>query len=282
MKSKRSRTTFKLQPELTKLEEKQLMSIVGSSTQFQSDRIASLIAATQLEQQSSRAERLATWQSMITQQRQERLAELRSRFQTPPPFTVPPDVGLVTNPGERVATGIDLERITNPTDVNSLPVVPFKQVLVQGRTPRPGQTLNVIFVTLRNSTNETFDADDGFAVRLTNQTPDHAVPLLVGSEQWKPGDVMVLYFFTQEYYPLSKPQSAGFTFNFIDRDKVAIPGPSGLFQRLTFNPDTFFDVLNSIALFGPGAVGRGLGLPDTAIWEIKPSGFGIRRLGSDS
>jgi hypothetical protein len=47
-----------------------------------------------------------------------------------------------------------------------------------------------------------------------------------------------------------------------------IPGPSGIFLRLKYNPATFARTLDWIVAFGPGAeggAGAKLGLPDTAI-----------------
>jgi hypothetical protein len=167
--------------------------------------------------------------------------------------------------------GVTLERITNPTPFNTRLIPPFKQVQVQTLQPVPGQVYNVIFVTMRNSTKRTFDATSGMAVKVTGQNPRHAYPILTGTEQWRPGQVLVFYFFTKQYYPLRPVESAGFEFNFANPRVVAIPGPSGFFQRIRYNPATFARVLDSIVIGGPGSKGRHLGLPDTSQWEIIPS-----------
>jgi hypothetical protein len=52
---------------------------------------------------------------------------------------------------------------------------------------------------------------------------------------------------------------------------VAIPGPSGIFLRLTYEPSTFARTLDSIVAFGPGTQGgKGVkfGLPVTNIYEF--------------
>jgi len=66
--------------------------------------------------------------------------------------------------------------------------------------------------------------------------------------------------------------SAGFVFNFVKPQVTAIPGPSGIFLRLKYDPATFDRVLDAIVVKGPGARGHLLGLPDTAIWEVIPAG----------
>lgn len=170
-------------------------------------------------------------------------------------------------------TGITMDRITQPTPQNAVLTPPIKSILVQNRQPVPGQVYNLLFLTVYNGTKRTFTASDNLAVRLTNQTPNHAMPILTGNEQWKPGQRIAFYVLTKKYYPLSPIVSAGFTFNFVTAPRVvAIPGPSGIFLRLRYNPATFPGVLKSIILTGPGARGNRLGIPDTAIWEIIPAG----------
>lgn len=172
-------------------------------------------------------------------------------------------------------TGVTMERITNPTPVNTRMVPPFPQVQVQSLTPVPGGSYNVVFITVRNSTTQTFDASSGLAVKVTGQSAAHAYPILTGDQQWKPREVFVFYFLTKEYYPLRPRQSAGFEFNFVNPRVVAIPGPSGFFQRIKYNPDTFQNVLDTIILKGPGSRGRHLGLPDTSLWELIPTSLKI-------
>jgi hypothetical protein len=149
-------------------------------------------------------------------------------------------------------------------------VPPFQQVLVQSAQPVPGQVYNVNYVALKNGTAKTFDASSGFTVRLTNQTRSHAYPILTGSQQWKPQQVIVFYVLTKKYYPVSFVPG-GFLFNLGGRSSTLVPGPSGIFLRLKYNPATFARTLDWIVAFGPGAQGgKGprSGLPDTAINEF--------------
>jgi hypothetical protein len=108
-------------------------------------------------------------------------------------------------------------------------------------------------------------------VRLTNQPRSFAgFPILTGNEQWKPGQILVFYVLTKKYYPVSFV-SGGFQFNLGGRSSTAIPGPSGIFLRLQYDPATFARTLNWIVAFGPGNQGgRGarFGLPNTSINEI--------------
>ncbi len=170
-------------------------------------------------------------------------------------------------------SGFTIFRITNtaaPLTVNLKP--PFQQVLVQSRQPVPGQVYNVLSLAMRNGTAQTFDAASGLAVRLSTSGSGvpHSYPVLTGTEQWKPGQFIVFYVLTKKYYPVNPMVSGGFTFNFAP-GRVAIPGPSGIFLRLPYQPAKFANTLDWIVADGPGAQGgKGpkLGLPDTAIWEF--------------
>lgn len=171
------------------------------------------------------------------------------------------------------SAGFTIFRITNtayPLTVHLKP--PFQQVLVQSRPPAPGQVYNVLSLAMRNGTDRTFDVGDGFAVRLrsTGVDPRRWYPILTGNEQWRPGRFLVVYVLSKQYYPIHPTVSGGFTFNFAP-GRVAIPGPSGIFLRLTYRPATFAKTLDWIVAHGPGAqggAGAKLGLPDTAIWEL--------------
>ena len=180
-------------------------------------------------------------------------------------------VDRVTTPQELANERLLLSRITNPTPTNAQLIPPFQQVRVQTVTPVTGSVYNVLFVSVRNSTSQTFDAGDGFHVKLSGGKT--VVPILTGSQQWKPGQVIVFYILSKKYYPLSPQVSAGFVFNFRVTSGTAIPGPSGIYQRVTYNPATIEKTINDIVPFGPGAKGHLLGLPDTAIWEFtaKPA-----------
>jgi hypothetical protein len=162
--------------------------------------------------------------------------------------------------------GLTLFRITDPTLNIARLVPPFNQVLVQSTLPVAGAVYNVLFVSVRNGTARTFDASNGFRVRVTGQSS--SFPVLTGTEQWKPGQFIVFYILTKKYYPLRPVTNAGFQFDFAGSSGVAIPGPSGIYLRIKYNPATFASVLNQIVAHGPGAKGHELGLPDTALWSI--------------
>jgi hypothetical protein len=174
-------------------------------------------------------------------------------------------------------------RITNtrfPSSVNLKP--PFLQVLVQATQPVPGQVYNVLQLSMRNGTNQTFTASSGLSVRLatSGDAKPRAFPVLTGGEQWKPGQFATFYVLTKKYYPVNPVVSAGFSFSFAP-GAVAIPGPSGIFLRLKYNPATFAKTLDWIVAYGPGAEGgKGakLGLPDTAIWEFVSAKTNIEPL----
>ena len=163
-------------------------------------------------------------------------------------------------------------RVTNtPWQTPYKLVPPFQQVLVQGGRPVPGQVYNVAFVTVKNGTAQTFTATNNFTVRMTNQPRSFGgFPILTDNEQWKPNQILVFYVLTKKYYPVSFV-SGGFQFDLGGRSSTAIPGPSGIFLRLTYDPATFGRTLNWIVAFGPGnenGQGAQLGLPNTAINQI--------------
>jgi hypothetical protein len=146
-------------------------------------------------------------------------------------------------------------------------VPPFQQVLDQSTQPVPGQVYNVLYVALNNQTARTFDASSGFTVRLNNQAKSHAFPILTGTEQWKPQQVIVFYVLTKKYYAVSFVPG-GFQFDLGGRSSTLVPGPSGIFLRLRYNPATFARTLDAIVAFGAGAqggLGPKFGMPDTAI-----------------
>ena len=164
------------------------------------------------------------------------------------------------------SAGFTIYRITNPDPFNAQLIPPFRQVLVQTTVPTPGVVYNVLSVSVRNGTARTFDASSGFAARVTGQST--SVPILSGTDQWKPGQVMVFYILTKKYYPLRPITGAGFEFDFNGSRCVSIPGPSGIFLRLRYRPATFAKTLDWIVAHGPGSKGHLLGLPDTSIWEF--------------
>ncbi|MGP0066241.1 MAG: hypothetical protein ACLQGP_21890 [Isosphaeraceae bacterium] len=162
-------------------------------------------------------------------------------------------------------------RITNtssPLTVNLKP--PFQQVLVQSKQPVPGQVYNILYVAVKNGTAQTFTASNGFTVRLTSQSKAHAYPILTGNEQWKPDQWFVFYVLTKKYYPVSEV-AGGFQLNLGGASSTLVPGPSGIFLRVKYDPAKFAGTLNWIVAYGPGAQGGAgpkVGLPDTAINEI--------------
>ena len=163
-------------------------------------------------------------------------------------------------------------RVTNtPWQTPYKLVPPFQQVLVQSGQPVPGQVYNVNDVTVKNGTSQTFTASNDFTVRMTNQPRSFGgFPVLTGNEQWKPGQVIVLYVLTKKYYPVSFV-AGGFQLDLGGRSSTLVPGPAGIFLRLKYDPATFARTLNWIVAYGQGnEVGQGAryGLPNTSINEI--------------
>lgn len=172
--------------------------------------------------------------------------------------------GAVAMVARQPTPAYTLQRITKPTPTNAQLNPPFNQVLVQTTAPVPGMTYNVLSVSMRNSTARTFTAADGLTVSATGQK--HPLPVLTGGEQWKAGQVIVFYILTKKYYPIRPSIEAGFQFNFASG--IAIPGPSGIYVGVKYDPATFPRLLDWIVVFGPGAKGHELGLPDTALWQF--------------
>lgn len=166
-----------------------------------------------------------------------------------------------------------LNRITNPTPFNTRLVPPFQQVYVLSRPPIPGQTYNLGFVSVRNSTQRRFTAADRLAVRVTGQNKPEGFPILKEGQVWRRGQVMVFYILTKKYYPFRPVVSGGFQFNIAGSPGTAIPGPSGIFQRIVYKDEqSLAKTINWIVPHGPGSRGHHLGLPDTSIWEVLPAG----------
>jgi len=160
-------------------------------------------------------------------------------------------------------------RITNPDRYNNSLKPPFQQVLVQSTPPIPGQEYNILFISVRNGTAKTFDAGSGFQVKLAGQPKP--TPILTGHMQWKPGEVFVFYVLTKKYYPIRNQVTSGFDFNLEGARSVSIPGPSGIFQRIQYDPNSFAHMLNTIVVSGPGnqgGIGAKFGLPNTSIYEF--------------
>ncbi|WP_435011988.1 hypothetical protein P12x_006100 (plasmid) [Tundrisphaera lichenicola] len=170
---------------------------------------------------------------------------------------------------KKPTTGFLVYRITNPNRYNNHLTPPFGHVRVQTKRPVAGQIYNVLYVAVRNGTAQTFDANSNFFVRLPNDR--HTYPILTGDEQWKPGQDYIFYILSKEYYPLPSQVHSGYVFSLAGARSVAIPGPSGIFLRIKYNPATIDRTLDHIVQFGPGAQGgKGIkfGLPDTAIYEF--------------
>jgi hypothetical protein len=167
-------------------------------------------------------------------------------------------------------------RVTNPAVFSNLLIPPFDQVLVQSRQPVPGQVYNILFVSVRNGTAQTFTASNNFRVRLTNGEPNGpstggaSFPILTGSQTWQPRQVFVFYVLTKEYYPVAQ-LSGGFQLDLGGASSTLVPGPSGIFLRIKYNPATFAHALNQIVAFGQGnqgGIGTKFGLPNTAVNEF--------------
>ena len=182
-----------------------------------------------------------------------------------------PSSAAATNANDtKLPTGFLGFRVTNPSiQVNYLLNPPFKQVLVQPEQPVPGQTYNVLQIAVRNGTSQTFTARNNFMVRL-NTNENHSFPVLTGSDQWKPGQVIVFYILTKKYYIL--PQTyGGFQLDLGGRSSTLVPGPSAIFLRLKYNPATFAKSLDIIVAGGQGnqgGLGSKFGIPNTSINNI--------------
>ncbi|WP_165074376.1 hypothetical protein [Paludisphaera rhizosphaerae] len=160
-------------------------------------------------------------------------------------------------------------RITNPDRYNSVVKPPFQQVMVQRDQPVAGQQYNILSILVRNGTAKTFTAADNLQVKLSQQNYD--TPVLTGDQQWKPGQWIVFYVLTKKYYPVPSQVKSGFLFNLEGARSVAVPGPSGIFQRITYDPDKFAKMLDWITAYGPGSQGGAgykYGLPVTNVNEI--------------
>lgn len=180
--------------------------------------------------------------------------------------------GRITARAKKPNFGYLIYRVTNPAPGPPFTLTPpFGHVLVQARQPIPGQVYNILQIAVKNTTKQTFDASSGFAVRLPQQ---RYTPILRGEDQWKPGQTIIMYALTKQYYPLLNQVSDGFQFKLGGAWSVAVPGPSAIFLRIKYNPDTINKILDYAATQGPGAQGGAgikFGLPDTAIWSFAPS-----------
>jgi hypothetical protein len=168
--------------------------------------------------------------------------------------------------------GFLVYRITNPDKYNNSLTPPFTQVMVQTKQPVPGQVYNVLYVAVRNGTAQTFNASSNFSVRFPGDPT--TFPILTGTQEWKPGQEFVFYVLSKDYYPLPSEVHSGFEFSLDGARSVGIPGPSGIYLGVKYNPARFDKTLNWIVAFGPGAQGgTGIkyGLPDTAIYEFLSS-----------
>jgi hypothetical protein len=189
----------------------------------------------------------------------------------PPAVTSAPaaDGGTITAAAVKPNFGYLVYRLTNPSPTTNTLTPPFGHVLVQDRQPVPGQVYNILQVALKNATNQTFDASSGFFVRFPGQ---HYFPILTGNETWKPGQDFIFYVLTKKYYPMPNVVTSGFQFLLAGAWSVAIPGPSGIFLRIKYDPATINRMLDWIVRFSPGVpggpAGIRLGLPDTAIYAF--------------
>ena len=160
-------------------------------------------------------------------------------------------------------------RVTNtPHQTPYSLIPPFAQVLVQTNRPVAGQVYNVLQIALKNGTSQTFTASAGFKVKLSTQ--QRWLPILAGNEVWKPKQVMVFYVLTKKYYPVPEV-SGGFQFNLGGAVSTLVPGPSGIFLRVKYDPSRFAKTLDWIVAYGPGnqgGAGAKYGLPNTAINEF--------------
>ena len=182
--------------------------------------------------------------------------------------------------GGTAGAGYIAYRITNPTYRIVHLIPPFMNVPVQAAKPVPGKTYNVLFVVVKNGTGKTFTASDGLTVRVPGFTGTHRVtgnafPVLTGNETWAPNQWIVFYVLGKHYYPMSPQVAAGFQLQAGGRSSTMVPGPSGIFLRLKYNPATFDKTLDWIVAYSQGAqLGNGskLGMPDTAVNVLVSAG----------
>lgn len=164
-------------------------------------------------------------------------------------------------------------RITNPTPYNNRLTPIVRNVAVQGIQPVPGQTYNILFVSVRNGTRQTFTATNSqFLVRLPPAL--RSFPILTGDQVWRPGEIFVFYILSKKYYPLPSQVHSGFQFSLDGARSIGIPGPSGIFQRIKYNPATFDQVLDNVVKYGmgnQGGIGVHFGLPNTSVYEFVNS-----------
>ena len=180
--------------------------------------------------------------------------------------------GLGASVAKKPDYGFLVYRITNPNRYNNKLVPPFSHVLVQTQQPVPGQVYNVLQIAVRNGTAQTFNASSNFQVRFPGDPT--TFPILTGTQTWAPGEEFVFYVLTKKYYPLPSQVHSGFEFSLDGARSIGIPGPSGIFLRVKYDPATFDKTLDWIVAYGPGAQGgKGIkfGLPDTAIDEFVSS-----------
>ena len=163
-------------------------------------------------------------------------------------------------------------RITNTNKTNNTLTPPFGHVLVQTRQPVPGHVYNILQVSVKNGTATTFNSSSNFEVRFPGDPT--TFPILTGNQTWAPGQDYIFYVLTEKYYPLPSQVHSGFEFSLDGARSIGIPGPSGIYLRVKYNPATFNQTLDQIVTHGPGAQGgKGIafGLPDTAIYEFVSS-----------
>jgi hypothetical protein len=180
-----------------------------------------------------------------------------------------PGDGTITAKAVKPNFGYLVYRITNPSGSPNTLTPPFGHVLVQARQPVPGQVYNILQVAVKNGTRQTFDANSRFQVRLLQSQP--YFPILTGNETWKPGQDFIFYVLTKKYYPLANQVSQGFRFKLDGAWSTAIPGPSGIFLRVKYDPATINKILDYAVTRGPGAQGgKGIptGMADTAIFAF--------------
>ncbi len=135
----------------------------------------------------------------------------------------------------------------------------------------PGKVYNILQIAVQNGTNQTFTASNGFTVRMSNQTKAHGYPILTGNEQWKPGQWAIFYTLSNKYYTVNQVRG-GFQLDLGGAYSLLVPGPSGIFLRLKYDPSTFRQDAQldrvSVARVRRPAMARTFGMPDTAINRI--------------
>jgi hypothetical protein len=112
---------------------------------------------------------------------------------------------------------------------------PVGMVLAVVTPPVGGAVYNLALITVRNGTSQTFTEQSGLSVEVSGSSSAQPFPL--GSFQWKPGQVLVVYSLNEDTF------APDFTFNL---EGTSTEVPANNYYGIQFSPNTISSVLNSI------------------------------------